>query len=138
MDSQTWVGLAGLLMTGVGALWAMFTYFQSRISALEEKVEEDVRRVAEEDQKARHRRANELQATIAKLDAELRVIRDGAATKPELSQVETRLTLFIGKVEARIERIESKLEPLPAMQALLQQVVQTVEKISAALLKERV
>jgi hypothetical protein len=50
--------------------------------------------------------------------------------------MEGRINSSIAKVEVRIDRIDTKLEPLPAMHAILTQLGTAVDRISITVLKK--
>jgi septation ring formation regulator EzrA len=147
MDAEAWIGLAALVLAIFGSLGGVFAYFQGRVNALVDKefsdisalrddFEKDIDRLRDQDSAARHRLANETQKTISEIERDLRRTRDASATKAEMIAMEGRINSSIAKVEARIDKIDTKLEPLPAMHAILTQLGPAVDRIGLVVLKK--
>jgi hypothetical protein len=107
------------------------------IGALRMEFSKDVERIQALEADARHRLTNETQRAVADLQGDLRRIRDTSASKDELENAESRLITSIGKIEIRVDRVDAKLEAIPAIQALLSQVAASIDKIILSLAPKR-
>ncbi len=143
MEVQAWVALAGLIVTVFGGLAGVFAYFQGRLTVLTDKgagdlaalrddLKTDIERVRSQEAQLRDRLSVEWQKSVTDIDSEQRRIRDGSATRVEMAAMEGRINGSIGKLEARIDRIDTKLESLPAMHAIMTTLVASVDRLSVA------
>jgi hypothetical protein len=153
------ISLVSVWVASTGLLFSMLVFIQGRINALDEKLSgsiskladkealdigavrtefgKDIERIQALERDARHRLANDTSKTIAEVQIDLRRIRDDSATKGELDALERRLVISMSKIEARVDRVDAKLEALPAMQAILAQMSLTIERISDTITQRR-
>ncbi len=143
MDGQFWIAFATLSFTIFATVFGGFWNFLGRLNALSDKASidlDDVRdelgkeieRLRDQDSAARHRLANDTQKILSEIEGDLRRTRESSATKNELIAMETRINTSIAKVETRMDRIDAKLEPLPAMHAIMTNLVASVDRLSVA------
>jgi RecB family exonuclease len=102
------------------------------LAALRDDLKTDIERVRSQEAQLRDRLSVEWQKSVTDIDSEQRRIRDGSATRVEMAAMEGRINGSIGKLEARIDRIDTKLESLPAMHAIMTTLVASVDRLSVA------
>jgi hypothetical protein len=143
MDGQFWIAFATLSFTIFATVFGGFWNFLGRLNALADKASADladardelgkeIQRLRDQDSAARHNLAGGVQKTISEIEMEQRRMRDNAATKAEMVAMEGRINMAIGKMETRLDRIEGRLEPLPAMHAIMTNLVASVDRLSVA------
>jgi hypothetical protein len=139
MDEANWIALFSAVLTCLASLGGVFAYLQNSINANAERLseeiealrrdlEKDIERGDAMDRSARDRMAADVQKLIADIQVELGRMRDNSATRNELQTMESRLNFNLGKLEVRLDKVDTKLEPLPAMHAILMQLNSAVER----------
>lgn len=97
--------------------------------------------VEQRESKARHDLANRTQENVLTLQTQINQIRDGGATKSELSAVETRLTAALTDLKndtrAELSKIAGKLDQLPAISSQVTALVSAVEKMGDHLMAQQ-
>ena len=152
MTTSDWIGVATVMLTlfalyssvlawliGQNARLRMET--RRDLEALESLSERSLDKIQMQEAKSRQDLASTLQVGIQSLQQQVNQLREGSATKPELAAVEQRLAAALNefKAEARADfaKIAQKVDRLPAIEAHLASVIQMIEKIGTATVRDR-
>lgn len=152
MSTSDWIGIATVMLTLfalyssalawlIGQNTRLRSETRRELEALESLSERSLDKFQMQEAKSRQEMANTLQAGIQSLQQQVNQLREGSATKPELSAVEQRLAAALNefKAEARTDfaKIAQKVDRLPAIEAHLASVIQMVEKLGAITARDR-
>lgn len=89
----------------------------TKVEALKESALAGLEALKSEEGKRRHDLANQAQTAILQLQSQVNQLRDGGATKAELSAVEARLTTAIAEVKVQITKMSDKLDVIPELKS---------------------
>ncbi|GAB0116882.1 hypothetical protein [Acidisoma sp. 7E03] len=152
MSTSDWIGIATVMLTLfalyssalawlIGQNTRLRTETRRDLEALESLSERSLDKFQMQEAKSRQELANTLQAGMQSLQQQVNHLREGSATKPELSAVEQRLAAALNefKAEARTDfaKIAQKVDRLPAIEAHLASVIQMIEKLGAVTARDR-
>lgn len=152
MSTSDWIGTAAVMLTLlalyssalawlIGQNTRLRTETRRELESLESLSERSLDKFQMQEAKSRQEMANTLQAGMQSLQQQVNQLREGSATKPELSAVEQRLAAALNefKAEARTDfaKIAQKVDRLPAIEAHLASVIQMVEKLGTIPARER-
>jgi signal transduction histidine kinase len=98
----------------IGALRLELT---TKVESLKESSIVGLESMKTEEGKRRHDLANQAQTAIMQLQSQVNQLRDGGATKAELTAVEARLTTAIGEVKIQITKMGDKLDVIPELKS---------------------
>lgn len=87
-------------------------------------------KMAESEAKQRHAMANQTQATLIKLETDLRTLQREAVRTEQMQAVENRLNGALGKIEVKVDRLSDSLAVIEAMKTQMQTILATMSRIS--------
>jgi CHASE3 domain sensor protein len=146
--ANDWIGIATVTLTLfalyssaiawlIGQNTRLRAETQRELEVLEAVAERGLDKIQAQESKSRGDLAATLQTGLQSLQQQVNQLRDGSATKPELTAVEQRLSATLNefKAETRTDfaKISQKVDRLPAIEAHIAAVSSMIEKIGGSI-----
>lgn len=124
------LALLAFVIGGFRYMTAGFDAIRREIVAVKDNAQLVADKVGESEAKQRHSQYNAAQALIGRVESDVRTLQREAVSQEQLVAVEARLTVSVGKVESKVDKIVEQVGEITALRTVLSQVTERLGRIS--------